>query len=155
MANPNPLSFGDFRKEFLGNGHKISNFSISYSAFRADLIEDFEDSSKKSLAISLFGQTDGAKIKDVVFENVSVDISILANYDDIYKIYFAPLSVSATKYRNFKCYLQRKHYSDKFAQSNSGRPGKQTDCKTYRSGLFQGRFNYSYRIYFGTDHIHH
>lgn len=90
------LSFGDFRKEFLGNGHTISNFSIPYSANRADLIEDFEDSSKKSLAISLFGQTDGAKIKDVIFENVSVDISILAGYDNIYKIYFAPLSVSAT-----------------------------------------------------------
>ncbi len=88
------LSFGNFKKELLGNGHTISNFSVSYSAGRDDLIEDFDDPSKKSLTISLFGNTDGAKVIDVNFEDVSINVD--TTYKDTYKIYVAPIAVSAT-----------------------------------------------------------
>ena len=88
------LSFGNFKKELLGNGHTISNFSVSYSVGRDDLIEDFDDPSKKSLTISLFGNTDGAKVIDVNFEDVSINVG--TTYKDTYKIYVAPIAVSAT-----------------------------------------------------------
>ena len=88
------LSFGNFKKKLLGNGHTISNFSVSYSAGRDDLIEDFDDPSKKSLTISLFGNTDGAKVIDVNFEDVSINVD--TTYKDTYKIYVAPIAVSAT-----------------------------------------------------------
>ena len=89
------LSFGNFTKEFIGNNHTIKNFTVSYSAVKDDLIQDFEDPSRNSLAISLFGNTDGAKIVDVNFEEVKIDVNTI--YSATYKIYVAPISVKATE----------------------------------------------------------
>ena len=89
------LSFGNFtEREFLGNGYTISNFSVGYSSSKEDLIPDFENSSRTSLAISLFGNAEGAVIKDANFVNVTVEVD--TDFSRIYKIYFAPLCVSAT-----------------------------------------------------------
>lgn len=88
------LSFNDFSgRTFIGNGHKISNFTVSYTASRNYLVEDFEDESKQAFCISLFGNVDGAKVVGVTFENMRVVVdSFLSGID---KIYVAPLAVSA------------------------------------------------------------
>ncbi len=87
------LSFENFKKEFLGGNHTVSNFTVLYSDKNKDLITDPEDDSKKSLAISLFPTTSNAKIVDVNFENVTIDVS--TSNSSIYKIYVAPLVVNA------------------------------------------------------------
>lgn len=68
------LSFKNFTKEFLGNNCTISNFVLSYSSTKDSLVSDYEDNSKNSLSISLFGDTNGAKICDVNFTGVTVDV---------------------------------------------------------------------------------
>lgn len=88
------LNFGDYSKTFLGNGHTISNFVISYSPQKNDLIDDFTDPNEKSLVISIFGQTNGAVIQDLNIENVSVDVKTLLSLT--YKIYIAPVAVKLT-----------------------------------------------------------
>ena len=88
------INFGNYKNEFIGNGHKITNFKISYNPARTALKEDIEDSSKKSLYISLFGNANGATVKDVTFENVTVEIN--TTLSTTYKIYLAPLVANAT-----------------------------------------------------------
>lgn len=88
------LNFGDYSKVFMGNGHTISNVVISYSAQKNDLKNDFNDSTQKSLMISLFGEMNNAIVQDVIFENVSVDIKTL--YSNTYKIYLAPIATQLT-----------------------------------------------------------
>lgn len=87
------LSFKNFTKEFLGNNCTISNFVLSYSSTKDSLVSDYEDNSKNSLSISLFGDTNGAKICDVNFTGVTVDVDTV--FSQIYKIYVAPISVNA------------------------------------------------------------
>ena len=88
------LSFDNFSgKKLLGNGYKISNFTVSYGNTRYDLVEDFEDDNKKSLCIAIFGNVDGATVKDVTFENITVKVDTFLS--DIHKIYVAPLAASA------------------------------------------------------------
>lgn len=87
------FSFGDYKGIIQGNGHTISNFSLSYSALNNDLIEDPSDSSKRSLSISLLGRADGAELHNVQFANVSVNVSTANPRID--HIYIAPLSVNA------------------------------------------------------------
>ena len=89
------ISFDNFKdKTLLGNGHKISNFKVNYSGTRNDLVEDFDDSTKKSLCIGIFGNAEGATVKDVTFENITVVVDTFLS--DIYKIYVAPLAAMAT-----------------------------------------------------------
>lgn len=88
------FNFGDYKGIFKGNDHTISNFSINYDPGRNGLVEDFEDNSKKSLCVSLFGRGEGAQITDVTFSNVTVDVS--TRYASTYRIYVAPLFVSMT-----------------------------------------------------------
>lgn len=76
---------------FQGNGYTVSNFKLSYADGKNDLIEDYEDDSKNSLMISLFGETENAVISNVNFVNVKLDISTINSL--IYKIYVAPISV--------------------------------------------------------------
>ncbi len=76
---------------FAGNGFTVSNFELSYSDGKYDLIEDYEDDSKNSLMISLFGETENAVISDVSFVDVKLNISTTNSL--IYKIYVAPISV--------------------------------------------------------------
>lgn len=92
------INFENYKKNFVGNNHTISNFKINYSADRNSLVTDLTDDSKKSLCISLFGNTDGAHIENVTFKDVSVVVT--TTLSTTYKIYVAPLSVS-TKNSSF------------------------------------------------------
>ncbi len=85
------LTFGNYGGIFEGNGHTVKNFTISYKDGKDDLVSDYEDDSKKSLEISLFGRTMGAKISNVKFEDAIIDIDTTNSL--IYKIYVAPISV--------------------------------------------------------------
>lgn len=87
------LSFNNYKKNFIGNNHTISNFSIYYDASRNGLMTDLEDVNSKSLYISLFGNVDGANIENVNFENVTVKVSTMLS--TTYKIYVAPICVSS------------------------------------------------------------
>ena len=60
---------------------------------RNGIKEDLEDDSKKSLYISLFGNLNGATIKDVQFKEVKLDVSTALT--TTYKIYLAPLGIKA------------------------------------------------------------
>lgn len=88
------FSFDNFTgKTLLGNGYRIYNFTVDYSDSRFDLVDDFETDNKKALCISIFGKADGATIKDVTFDNITVVVDTF--YSAIDKIYVAPLAVSA------------------------------------------------------------
>ena len=88
------LSFDNFKgKTLIGNGHKISNFTVDYSVSRNDLVEDFADETKKALCISLFGNSENVTVKDVVFEDITVTVDTFLS--DVDKIYVAPLAVSS------------------------------------------------------------
>ena len=89
------LNFKNFNKIFNGNGHKVSNFKISYDPGRSGLQADLSDENKQSLYISLFGNTSNAVIKDVTFENVSVEVD--TTFSLTYKIY---VSAIATNMKN-------------------------------------------------------
>ena len=88
------FSFGDYKKIFNGDNHTISNFSIMYDNKQSGLTPDFDQEGKNSLCISIFNSLNGATIKDVKFENVSVVVS--TGYSKTYKIYVAPLSTKVT-----------------------------------------------------------
>lgn len=88
------ICFTNFTKEFRGNGHTVSNFKVKYEAGKSGLTPDFDDDSKNSLAISLFVSPNGANIHDVNFTNVTVNVE--TTFSQTYKIYVAPLAVSAT-----------------------------------------------------------
>lgn len=86
------ISFGNFvNRVFEGNGHTLSNFSISYTV--GSLISDSEEGGQ-SLHVSLFGNGKGSTIKNVNFENVTVDIDWGNSKTD--RIYVAPLFTTAT-----------------------------------------------------------
>lgn len=88
------INFGNYTREFYGNGHTIRNAVISYGSGRYDLTQDHEDDSKNSLYISLFGNSNNAVIKDVNFVNLTVDIN--TTYTGIYKVYLAPIGSNIT-----------------------------------------------------------
>lgn len=89
------FNFKNYSKHLMGNGHTISNIKVSYANGKNDLNVDFNDSTKKSLMISLFGYTNEAHIQDVNFENIHVDIKL--SYSLTNKIYLAPIAVSMEK----------------------------------------------------------
>ena len=93
------LNFGDYKSSFIGNGYAISNFTVNYAADRNSLVEDFTDPTKKSLCISLFGNTDGAQIENVTFKNAKVVVT--TTLSTTFRVYVAPLSIS-TKNSSFK-----------------------------------------------------
>lgn len=81
------INFGDYRGIFEGNNHTVSNFTISYSASKNDLKEN-------NLHVSLFGDASGAKIKNVNFTGVTVDIKTTLTATQ--QIYLAPIAVNAS-----------------------------------------------------------
>ena len=93
------LSFADYRnKTFEGNGYTVKNFVVKYTVGRyIDLPYDIEDDSKKSLYISLFGNTYNSCIRNVTFEGVKLDVDVGVSLTNIYRIYVAPVSVLAEK----------------------------------------------------------
>lgn len=90
---------GGFRSVFYGNGFTISNCVMSYSDANYDLLDgdfanDSYDVSGNILVVSMFGKSlSGAKIENVTFENVSVDIKTTNRR--IAAIYLAPFAVTA------------------------------------------------------------
>ena len=92
MTGKAAFSFDDFNKIIIGNNHTIKNLTIKYSASKANLLPDFSDENKNSLMISLFGNMKNAKIQDVTFENVNVDI--VTTLSTTYKIYLSPFAMS-------------------------------------------------------------
>lgn len=86
--------FFDYTKILDGNGYTISNFKLTYNQTRDDLIRYDDDLEDFTLGISLFGRTNGAEVRNVNFENVTVEVD--ANNDSIRHIILAPLCVKAT-----------------------------------------------------------
>lgn len=95
------ISF-DNCKQLVGNGFKISNFTVDYSVGRFDLVENLVDEKKDALCIALFGNPEGVEVKDVTFENITVTVDTFLS--DVQHIYVAPLAVKATnsKFENVK-----------------------------------------------------
>ena len=85
------FSFDNYNKTFIGNGHTISNFKINYDARTLTEV----DGENNCLCISLFGNTKGAVIKDVNFENVQVNV--ITGSTKTKKIYVTPLATSMTE----------------------------------------------------------
>lgn len=88
------FSFGKYDGQtFEGNGHKISNFTVSYTM---DEVTDLNPMiSGKSLYVSLFGNAQNATVRNVTFENVSVKVE--ARFSKITgNVYVAPLFTNAT-----------------------------------------------------------
>ncbi len=88
------LNFENYKKTLMGNGHTISNFSVKYNATKDYLKDDFTESGKKSLYISLFGDTDGAHIENVTFKDVKVVVT--TTLSTTFKIYVSPLCITST-----------------------------------------------------------
>ena len=89
------LTFNKFSGKTLeGNGFKISNFTVKSKSSKSDLV-DLEGDGNKSLCVAIFANLDGATVRDVTFENITFKVDNTA-MSDIYKIYVAPLAVSAT-----------------------------------------------------------
>ncbi|MBO4940287.1 MAG: hypothetical protein J6D30_04630 [Clostridia bacterium] len=86
------FGFGDYNKTLIGNGHTISNFKLQYDASKSGLREDYTDSALQCMNVALFGNTNGAVIKDVHFKDVTVEVRTTLSLVD--KIYVAPLAVS-------------------------------------------------------------
>ena len=81
------INFENYKGVFEGNGFTVSNFSIYYSASKNDLKEN-------NLYISLFGDASGAKIRNVNFTGVTVDVKTTLTVTQ--QIYVAPIAINAT-----------------------------------------------------------
>lgn len=89
------INFGNYKKTLIGNGHTISNFSVKYDPSKGALKDDLTETGKKSLYISLFGNTDGAHIENVTFKDVKVVVKTsLKKYTN--KIYVSPLCITSS-----------------------------------------------------------
>lgn len=86
------LTFGDYKYILEGNGYKISNFIVPITGRRNELKPDLVMPEEKSLYVSLFGNMENAKVRNVTFENVSVTIS--TTFSEIFKIYVSPLAIT-------------------------------------------------------------
>ncbi|MCH5160539.1 MAG: hypothetical protein J1G04_00760 [Clostridiales bacterium] len=88
--------FADYKHLFDGQGHTIRNFKLTYSSVTdsLDYDEDLDDDGRLILNISLFGKAENAEVKNVKFENVTIDID--TNNSQIGKIIVAPICVKAT-----------------------------------------------------------
>lgn len=81
---------------FDGNGKKIYNFTVKYGATKDDMVQDVdgEITGNFSLNIGLFGLLNNAEIKNVTFDEMTIDLN--ASLNMIQKIFVAPISVHAT-----------------------------------------------------------
>lgn len=88
------FNFGGYKGIFEGNGHTISNMVVSIKGMRDLVIEDFEDSSRRALCVSTFGNIENATIRNVTFENISVEFETTLSTINV--IYVAPIAVLMT-----------------------------------------------------------
>ena len=82
--------FGNYTHVLLGNGHTISNFSLSYTNTLGETDADI-DPEGNLLLLSVFRSLSGATVQDVSFRNVTIDINV--GDTRIKKIFVAPLSL--------------------------------------------------------------
>lgn len=95
--------FPDFGAVFDGNKHKISNFKLKYGNLKDDLKGDNDlDSENNQLHISLFGGLRNAEIKNVTFENITIEVSV--PFANTKLVYVSPLCLKArdSKVENVK-----------------------------------------------------
>ena len=74
---------------FKGNGHTVSNFTLTHLP---TLVDDNEFGNK-ALFISLFGNLDGATISEVAFEGATIEID--ARIERLERVFVAPLAIKA------------------------------------------------------------
>lgn len=101
------LSFATFAdRRFLGNGHTVSNFKISYEANRNALVANpnSDQTAPNTLIVSLFGNVRNVQIKDVNFTDfeVVIDGTNLSRITQLKNVYFAPIvgTVANSKIEN-------------------------------------------------------
>ena len=92
-VSPFKAANGKFGQAVYGNGFTVSNFKLVCSSGNEDLQDDDELGSGSVYTVSLFGDLDGAIIKDVTFSDVTVDVNTFNSR--IKKVRIAPLAVSA------------------------------------------------------------
>lgn len=87
------ISFTNYSGEILGNGYKVSNFTIDYDDSRSGLKGELDDLSNGAnhLYVSLFFELKDAVIKDITFDNIIVDIN--TRNSQIKYLVFAPLAI--------------------------------------------------------------
>ena len=97
------FDFASYSGIIEGNGHKISNFKIDYSYsnglkkyLSSTDPENNDHKRSRYLYISLFDELDGATIKNLTFENASVDIDIPSDYKNVYGISVVLLAPTIT-----------------------------------------------------------
>ena len=83
---------GNYTGTFLGNTHKIYNFKFTYDA--GTLINDDDFGGSDILCVSLFGRLNGATVKEVSFEQVTVELGI--ELSKTKGLWFAPIGVKTT-----------------------------------------------------------
>ncbi len=88
------INFNSYSGTILGNGYKVSNFTISYDDSRTGLKGEIDDLGNGSnhLYVSLFFELKDAVIKDIEFDNAIVDID--TRNSQIKYLVFAPLSIT-------------------------------------------------------------
>ena len=116
-------SLKDYGGTFEGNGHTVKNFNLNRGNGRNDLYHDtIEDG--WVLGISIFGDAVGAQVRNVTFENVSVDVD--AGFSLINTVIVAPLFL---RMQNFEgdafeaardCWATGVSFSGTFTVSNRG-----------------------------------
>lgn len=82
--------FSAYSGEFDGNGKTVKNFSLSYD--RGATVSDDDLDGNGLACLSIFGRASDATVKDVSFENVTVNIDL--DYSRILHVYLAPLFVT-------------------------------------------------------------
>lgn len=90
-------SFFGYGRIFDGNGYAVKNLDMTYSVGRDDLLDgfDIDESGNFILGISLFGVSSGAKVRNVRFENVSVNVDLGGGAGYIQRVILAPLFLKA------------------------------------------------------------
>lgn len=81
--------YDTYSSDFKGNGKTVKNIKLTYDATKNGLVNESE-LGESVLLISLFANLYGAKVEDVTFENVTVDIN--ASFSSIKQIYVVPIS---------------------------------------------------------------
>lgn len=90
------ICFEKYSGTILGNGHKIYNFKIKYDSSKSSLKGEINDltSSKDHLYISLFFELENTYIKDLIFDEIKVDVK--TSLSTVKKIVFAPLTIKSS-----------------------------------------------------------
>lgn len=125
---------------FEGNGHTVSNFVIDYTVSRYDLIPDYDDNELDCLSIGIFGNLNGATVRNVTFDNYSVNVE--ASYSEIDKIYVSPLcgSITNSTLNNVKATNFAFTYNEKKLPSGFFKDGQLQEGKLV---LVKDRFAYA------------